>query len=205
MMSGAVTDEMRYIFDLQGYLVIPGLLGSAQVARMQAALTSLDGGDDISKPQNDPGQSRFQFLHLGQDFHGLIDHPRVFPLLQELIGPKLRLDHAYGMAMSTAGEAGGEGMHHGGTTFAHGCYYVNHGQQMHNGLLVVSWALCDVPAGAGGFCCVPGSHKQLFPTPPSLSSIKAARNGRTSLVVQPELLAGDCLIFSEALRHETME
>ena len=68
--------------------------------------------------------TRFSFLNLGTDFHGLIDHPKVgpppaahldcivlaaffrdclwlqvLPLLQELIGPKLRLDHTYGMGM----------------------------------------------------------------------------------------------------------
>ena len=58
------------------------------------------------------------------------------------------MDHAYGMAMSTRAEAGGEGLHHEGGMFDHGCYYVTHGQRVHNGLLVVSLSLCDVPKGA---------------------------------------------------------
>ena len=47
----------------------------------------------------------------------------------------LRLDHAYGMAMSSAGAAGGEGLHLGGAMFEQGSYYVTHGARVHNGLL----------------------------------------------------------------------
>ena len=113
-------------------LVIPGLLDGARVARMTAAL----GERGLSaSPANDPGKSRFQFLDLGADFHSLIDHPRILPLLKEVIGPKLRVDHAYGMLMSTDGEPGGEGLHHEGGMFDHGCFYVNHGERIHNGLV----------------------------------------------------------------------
>eukprot|EP01048_Picozoa_sp_COSAG05_P022080 COSAG05_NODE_4278_length_1586_cov_1.182919_2_plen_97_part_01 len=97
---------MRYLFDLQGFLVVPGLLGEARLARMNAVLD-----EHCGPSENDPGKSRFPFLELGADFHSLIDHPQVLPLLHELIGPKLRVDHAYGMAMSTEGAAGGEGLH----------------------------------------------------------------------------------------------
>ena len=84
--------------------------------------------------------------------------------------------------------------------FDKGSYYVTHGDRIHNGLLVVSFALCDAPKGAGGFCCVPGSHKQLVATPPSLSGTGAANgHAANAIVVQPELKAGDALLFTEAL------
>ena len=53
---------------------------------------------------------------------------------------------------------------------------------------------------------MPGSHKQLFATPRSLRGSDAA-NGHSSngIVVNPELKAGDALLFTEALRHGTLE
>ena len=50
-----------------------------------------------------------------------------------------------------------------------------------------------------------GSHKQLFATPRSLRGMDAA-NGHSSngIVVNPEIKAGDALLFT-ALRHGTLE
>ncbi|HAA73842.1 TPA: hypothetical protein DCE37_01825 [Candidatus Latescibacteria bacterium] len=53
---------------------------------------------------------------------------------------------------------------------------------MYNGLTVVSWQLCDVGPEAGGFCCIPGSHK-------------------ANCVTFPEAKAGSIIIFTEALTH----
>src|SRR6188768_38217 len=104
-----MTDEQRYLFDLQGYLVVPGVLSAAQVAQYQADMKS----HEIKNPDNDPGKSRFVgFLEWGKHWADLIDHPTIMPLLAEMLGPKFRLDHAYGMAMSATGVRGGEGLHH---------------------------------------------------------------------------------------------
>src|SRR5262249_42694967 len=42
-----------------------------------------------------------------------------------------------------------------------GWYHVHRGR-ITSGLTGVEWALTDVPAGSGGFCCLPGSHKANF-------------------------------------------
>ena len=103
------------------------------------------------------------------------------------------------MAARKGGEEGHFGMHHQGGMFGHRCYYVTHGRQMHNGLMVVSFALSDAPAGAGGFCCVPGSHKALYDIPPAF---RAAEDN--PLARHVPMKAGDVLIFTEALTHGTM-
>jgi hypothetical protein len=76
------SDEIRYLFDLQGFVVLPNVLDSGRVARMNEALRQQGF---LTNPENNPGKSRFQFLDLGADFHGLIDHPQILPVLQELI------------------------------------------------------------------------------------------------------------------------
>lgn len=190
-----ITDEQKFLFDLQGYITIPGVIPPEHIKQMQADMAS----HGIVDPQNDPNASRFgNFLKWGPIWRNLIDQPAVMPFLTEFIGPKFRLDHIYGMAMSAKGARGGEGLHHEGGMFNHGCFYVTHGQRIHNGLIVVSYALSDVPPGAGGFCCIPGTHKSLFPLP------KGAYQVDHPLVKHVPMKAGDVLIFTEALTHGTM-
>jgi len=190
-----LTEEQRFIFDVQGYLVLPSVLPADQIKRMHEEMDRRD----MNAPDNDPTKSRFgNFFGWGDDWRGLIDHPKVLPALEEMLGEKFRLDHAYGMMMSADGHRGGEGLHHYAGMFDHGCYYVTHRDRMHNGLLVVSYTLVDVSAGGGGFCCIPGSHKATFPVPKSWFGVDD-----NPLMIQPELKAGDVLIFTESLTHGT--
>jgi len=191
-----LTDEERFMFDVQGYITIPGVLTPEQIARMQQ--TMLDQG--IKNPENSAFKSRFSnFLSWSDDFRNLIDHPRLMPFLVELLGPKFRLDHAYGMAMRKGGEVVGEGLHHHSGMYNHGCYYVTHNNDvMHNGLIVVSWALTDAIPGHGGFICIPGSHKAHFKLPHKWYGVH-----ENPMMRQIPMKAGDVLIFTEALTHGT--
>lgn len=191
-----MTPEQRFIFDVQGFLVVEQAIDAPQIARMVADMER----EGIREPQNNPSKSRFGgFLEWGEDWRALIDHPRIVPILNELLGPRFRLDHAYGMAMRASGEQGGEGLHHQAGMFEHGCYYVTHRDRMHNGLIVVSWALTDIEPGMGGFCCIPGSHKALHPVPQEWYGLND-----NPLVRQVPQKAGDVLVFTEALTHGTM-
>jgi ectoine hydroxylase-related dioxygenase (phytanoyl-CoA dioxygenase family) len=191
-----MTDEQRYLFDLQGYLRVVGVLSPDQI---QTMLSDLDA-HGISNPENDPGKSRFAgYFAWGEVWRHLIDHPIILPLLSEIIGPKLRLDHTYGMAASASAEPSGNSLHHNSGMFDHGCYYVTHGSRAHNGLVVVSYSLTDINQGDGGFCCIPGSHKALYPTPKSYYSLSD-----NPIAQQVAMKAGDAVIFTEALTHGTM-
>jgi ectoine hydroxylase-related dioxygenase (phytanoyl-CoA dioxygenase family) len=191
-----MNDQQRFTFDVQGYLVIENVLSPERVQRMRNDMEE----HGIRNPENDPSQSRFGgFLQWGEEWRALLDEPRVLPVLSELLGPRFRLDHAYGMAMRAGGEGGGEGLHHHAGMFEHGCYYVTHGTKMHNGLIVVSYALTDIEPGMGGFACIPGSHKALYPVPPEWYSVYD-----NPLVRQVPQKAGDVLIFTESLTHGTM-
>ena len=72
---------------------------------------------------------------------------------------------------------------------------------MRNGLTVATYNLTDAPAGAGGFTCIPGSHKTNY-----LKLLDPAVQGferEAAYVYQPPMAAGDVLIFTEALVHGT--
>ena len=193
-----MTDEQMFLFDLQGYVVLEGVLDRSAAAALVADMDA----HDIQPPNEQSIDYRYGgFLEWGPAWRNLIDQQRVVDALGRIIGPKFRLDHAYGMAQrAETGMGKHGGLHHIGGMFDHGCYYVTHGERMHNGLVVASFALTDVPEGAGGFCCVPGTHKSLHPMPGDWY-----RKLETNPVVRHvPMRAGDVLIFTEALTHGTM-
>lgn len=191
-----MTDEQKYLFDLQGFLKLEGVLSPEQLDRMVGDCEA----HGVSTQDNDPNKARFRdFFAWGEDWRNLIDHPTLLPILHEIIGERFRLDHAYGMAASASAPPGNHGLHHEAGMFHHGCYYATHGQRMHNGLIVVSYALTDIEPGMGGFACIPGSHKALYSTPKKYYSIED-----NPVAIQVPQKAGDVVIFTEALTHGTM-
>jgi ectoine hydroxylase-related dioxygenase (phytanoyl-CoA dioxygenase family) len=188
---GPLTDAERYAFDVQGYLVRRGVLGADQVAALQRAVDHLR----LPRPGDGIMTQRFKgFLHTDPSFVALLDHPAVLPVVGELCGPGVRLDHAYGLVMDQG--QSGLGLHGGATPFDPAQFYVVNSGAISCGLVAVQWALVDQPAGFGGFCCIPGSHKAAFPLPPGADL--------SSLVVEVPLAAGDVVLFTEALTHGTL-
>jgi len=140
-----------------------------------------------------------------EPFREVLSHPKVASALNELVGVGYRLDHS---PLMIAQEQGSEGHTlHGGAVTESGepawplAYDFRHGH-MRNQLLTVCMQLSDAPAGAGGFCAVPGSHKSNFPIPPELADL--ADEELATCVVQPVLAPGDLLLFSEATLHGTL-
>ena len=66
----------------------------------------------------------------------------------------------------------------------------------------MTFNLADAPEGAGGFACIPGSHKSNFLT--EIPSEVRRFERPAHYVAQPALEAGDVLFFTEALVHGTM-
>jgi hypothetical protein len=194
--STAVTSEEKFMFDLEGYLVVKNVLTPREVADMNATT------DEVFPSNYDEtgtrGVSRVTLW--GPAFQDLIDHPKIVPYLSELLGPKFRIDHDYCIFMTKGGKRGG--LHGGETDRAPDHWYKYKDGVMRNGLTVVTYFLAPAKAGDGGFACIPGSHKSNFVT--SLPKDVRAFERPAHYVVQPEAEAGDALIFTEALIHGTL-
>jgi ectoine hydroxylase-related dioxygenase (phytanoyl-CoA dioxygenase family) len=185
-----LTDEQRYLFDLQGYVVLPQVLDRRQVAHLHALL------DDRDLPVAGPSidSQRFRgFLEWDVAFRDLLVHPRVLPVMAELVGNRLRLDHCYGILMTPGTD--GLGLHGGATPFDAAQYALHRDGRMHHGLSVAMFALVDTGEHDGGFICVPGSHKANYPLPHAAE--------RLGIVRHVPHRAGDVLVFTEALTHGT--
>jgi ectoine hydroxylase-related dioxygenase (phytanoyl-CoA dioxygenase family) len=193
-----LTDEERYLFDLQGYLVVPDALDPAQLAELNRLV-------DRRIEREVPAEQAIRFdwpetmLALGRPFRELIDNPRILPYLHEWIGDSVRLDHDYA-EVRRAGASGG-GLHGGNTPFCEIFFYLFRGGKPRSGLTVVAYNLHDVGPEDGGFACVPGSHKANYPLPVEWGDLGARRNPCITPVCAP---AGSAVIFTEALTHGTL-
>ena len=114
-------DKERYLFDLQGYLVVEDVLSEAELGEL----------NDLIRPQYDAEPNnediysqRFgSFLEFENDaFRNLLNHPRIMPYLGALIGDRFRLDHTYGIVMRKGNV--GLDLHGGGSPYNPSQYYV---------------------------------------------------------------------------------
>lgn len=194
-----------YEFDRRGWLVVCGALAPDEVAHLHEAtmdrLPVYEGAD----------LHHYGIDDWGPRFGGLIDHPRVAPVLDVLFPPppgrdvltmgpafERRLDHAY-VISQRAGRGGTLHLHGGGTPHDPTQAYAVHDGLIRTGLVVVSYALTAAGGIGGGFVGLPGSHKANYPLPEWWCEDQGAVPDLDCPVLQP----GDALVFTEALTHGT--
>jgi Phytanoyl-CoA dioxygenase (PhyH) len=193
-MTGPLTDEERYSFDLQGFLVRRLVLSATELATLHNEIDA----QNYPPPGETIMSQRFSgYLGASTAPHmtSLMDHPAALEVVLELNGEHARLDHSYGIYMNPGTK--GLWMHGGANPFDGAQYYQVHQGRIHCGLIGVQWALVDHPVGGGGFCCIPGSHKANFVRPHTIDY-------GHQLVTEVPLTAGDIVFFSEAITHGTL-
>ena len=218
----------QYLFDLNGYLVIEDALSPAEVAELNRLIdaqklpplsesprfgSAPTLGSSLIAPEGDfPESAQLErraapvgagFLNWGAPFCDLLDHAAIMPVLRLRLGDAFRLDRLYGMRMTRGMSYGLLHADYGATAPQSGVgpgeYYAFRSNQIHEGFIVVAWALSDAGGEHGGFCCIPGSHKSHYRLPTQISD-----NFQTSPhVAIPNMPAGSVILFSEALTHGT--
>lgn len=183
-----MNEKEKYLFDLQGYLVVKNVLSQEQLDRLNRAI-------DAQQASGEPARNLLMWEE--QEFRNLIDDPKLEPYMTEILGNEYRLDHEYPIFHKRG--APRLGLHGGGTPYDPGQYYVFRNGKMYSGLTVVSYALTDMGPDDGGFSCIPGSHKSNFPVPGDYRHYE-----EMGPVIHVPQQAGDVLIFTEALTHGTL-
>ena len=215
----AMSDAEKYIFDLNGYIVLRGIFSPEEVASANSAIDKhsddvLERKGVLRNTRNDSGMAGDGLsgrMDLGgilgwpegerDFFRSVLAHPKLVPYFTELLGKGYRMDH---QPFCIVQNKGSEGFAlHGGMIdvesgkfnpfLAYSCVQ----GQMNNCLLACSVVLTDHNAGDGGFCVVRGSHKSNFAAPTEMINGDAYRE----FLVQPETNAGDVILFSESTVH----
>ena len=197
----SLTTEEIFIFDLEGYLVVKNVLCKAEVDELNSlADVAFPGDYDEHNFRRTSWVSKW-----GPKFQALIDHPKITPYLNGLLGQQFRVDHDYCIFMRKGGKAG---RLHGGPRMQLSSgmpgdhWYAYQDGIIRNGLMVFTYCLGPARSGDGGFSCIPGTHKTncLKHLPDEVRTFDRSAH----YVVQPEAEAGDVIIFTEALVHGTM-
>ena len=185
-----LTDQERYGFDLQGYVVVPGALGAAEVEACNRAIDAVAG-----TPAAAAGMLGWPEPHR-EPFRRLLVHPALVARLNELCGVRFRLDH--GPRLLAGGERTEAELQGGGEPFSPSEWYHQQNGRIFASAVTAAWQL----AGEGGVCVVPGSHKSAEPTP---ADVRASGDHGAAMDVVRELStrAGDLVLFAETITHGT--
>lgn len=217
-----MSDDEKYLFDLNGYLIIKGVLNTEEVILANKAI---DNHIDQAIERKDvalrnavkgtalygsgPGRKDLgRVLEWGTEdsvvFKSILAHPRLVPLFHGIIGKGYRMDHLPFVIMQ---DTGAEGFQlHGGSIDCtsgeynpHLAYTCNH-NMIRTALLGCNVMLTDHNSGDGGFCVVPGSHKSNFKMPKKMLDGELYKE----FIQQPVTKAGDVVLFSEGTVHGAM-
>ena len=190
-----MTPEEKFQFDLEGYLVVRGVLGSDELAELNAIASDPPGGWG-----DDPFYRASKISQWGPGYQALIDHPKLIPYLNTLFGRGWKLDHMPDVLTSTKG-AEGLALHgQGSLTFSGSRFYAFHNGTMRCGLINCQFYLADQNPGDGGLCVIPGSHKANLAVPRAIADYEEDRE----IVYSVPAKAGDLVIFNEATTHGTL-
>jgi hypothetical protein len=208
------SDEEMYFFDLRGYLVIPRVLGQAEIDACNAAIDAkMDGARRFEPGRLSRGakalsgdSSRVELTGLlgwepqyREPFRQLLVNPYVVSRLNEFCGKGFRLDHGP-LVISAKQGAEGHRLHGSGSPFDQANWYHQQNGKIYCRGITVAWQLADCGPGDGGFCIVPGSHKTSEPTPFEVRTV----DDDMGLVEQVAMKAGDLLLFAETATHGTL-
>lgn len=150
----ALTQAQRFFFEANGYLVIEDALLPDELARVRAACDEAEAlwraNDQLRGVRRWDLDQVIAIVEYGSVFLELLEHPRIFPMIRELLGPDVMLlDNDY--FITPAGATIHRGWH-----YDEGFPGVYHPRSR---LMVkVFYVLQDIAWNGGGTVMLPGSH-----------------------------------------------
>jgi hypothetical protein len=207
-----MTDEQKYLFDLNGFILLPGVLTADECKTLREFVLTLR-----NDPESLPEIDRHSLSGPGSM---LLDHPAVVGILNAIVtgenhqltkdreGPiepedmpgYLETEDAYAFRCESSAmfikKAGGRGQSpHAyprvGPLFGYQCQ----NQKIYSGLTRVAWELVEVGPDDEGTTFIPGSHKANFATPRHLLEHDSP------LMQSYNCPEGSVVIFTESVTH----
>ena len=192
----SISDDLRFAFDVQGYLHLRGALTAAEVAEYTRWMSDVDSADVQALNADNPDGIKHQLnrplsrmFDVDPRFARFLDHPVVEPLLNEFLGEGYRhIDND--LYYTYPGYAGGK-WHRGVRPHPTGHVIDGHFKCP---MVKVFYCMTDVGPGEGEFVVIPGSHRAQI-------EIDMARRDLPAQHIFDDVKAGDIIIFNEALIH----
>jgi len=197
-------DEMqRYLFDVQGYLILEDVIPLPVVRRLESLMDELEARDPEtlpasvvpSKPRTASELYLSNIVEAGPEFEELIDVPEVVDVVREVSLGLFRLNHTYAIYHF---KDGWTPLHMGATPIHPKAHYEARGGQIFSTLTKAVFPIANHTAADGCFAAIPGSHKASFALP---ESAKRGSGQPPRGLVPIEAKPGDAIVFTEALTH----
>ena len=205
--------SQRLHFDIYGYVLLKNVLTLGEVERMKSALHRADKDPNLDVDSrvyaNRNGDHYVLLGNLVEYDSALLEyavHPKLVPLVEEVVGGKVRLEETEAIINSRDPDADLRELEkrcynpigfHRGTQHGWGTYIEQN--KFHCVFVKTLAYLTDVGPDDGGTAFIPGSHRLTW----DRSEIIEAAMSDDSLVCQVEAEAGDVLLFPESLIHST--
>jgi hypothetical protein len=181
-----MTDEHKFFYDLNGFLILPRVLPQRTLTRVKKHLVA--GGKSYEGPALE-----------------LLDHPSVTGILNEILSEQplaedydnFRCEQSFAVVRDVTWKPKGAHNPHVAAEpqGAGPMTYRSNGGRIWSGLTRVVWELTDVEPDSGATLFLPGSHKSPFPFP---ASVLAPSNPHLTGYRCP---AGSAVIFTDTLLH----
>ena len=201
-----VSDEEKFLFDIQGFLILRGAIDRQLVDALDRAVVENEALDHdeswadglpivtaqhFIKDTNIEHQVRLNGLpRLNPIFDQLIAHPTILPYLTEFMGEP-QLVNTWAISKYTGRQATGW---HNGLPIEE---YTVHNDVIRSPMVNVVTMLTPNHAGDGCFTVIPGSHKKNLPINACWRTAGLDTPGAIEVTGDP----GDVMIFTEALTH----
>ena len=174
--DGKMSPEEKYGFDVQGYLIVRGVLNET---KLEVCNRLVDQG---SVPE------------------ALSAHRVLVRYIEQLCGLAYRVDKPISM-VKQLGPDELRPMTGGNEPRNPSRGYFHQGSSRYCQGVRAVWALTDVPTGAGGMTLLPGSHTVNIPVPDCVLSGEDTYLESLGMCLQPELRAGDLLLHASTLAY----
>jgi len=213
------TELERYLFDLNGYIVVKNALKKSEVKacnKIIDKLKNLKNGEwqGYIHGHNYGGKEGLnlqQIYEAGKPFEKLIDHPSWIHLMLEFVGGKGTFDHNHGPLFidenfaNVRGPGEAIGIHSGNPEGIQRNHYRYQDGKFHCSQVNILLALTDIGEGDGGTVVIPSSHKSNIQHPEYKTNVmkKNKITSAETMTASKEiyLKAGDGLIFVDSLCH----
>jgi Phytanoyl-CoA dioxygenase (PhyH) len=218
-----VTAREEYFFDLNGFIVLKGVLDPDHVDAMNSVLDNIMslqpplsagewyGGVHAHSYGGAEGVNLQQIYEAGEPFERLIDHPGWYAKVKRFVGGERTFDYHHGPLFidenfaNVRGPGEAIGLHSGGAEGCKRTQFSFRNGQFRCGQINILMALTDIGPGDGATMVVPASHKANFVHPDA--AMAGMRAGEVRSVdgvegaIEVHLNRGDAILFVDAICH----
>jgi ectoine hydroxylase-related dioxygenase (phytanoyl-CoA dioxygenase family) len=200
--EASIDDKEFYYWNLCGHLLVKGAMDAEWLAAANAAIDANPDRINTVSTEGEKDYVRLRGTHRsklddawslpqphGEPFRRMIAHPAIIARLNWMMGSGYEVTKCEVLCSGHGGA--GVHLHAGGTTQSELNHYTFRNGRCYCEYINVAWQLRDVNAADGGFCCIPGSHKTVYPMPKGV--LHAADD--MDMLRHVGMEAGDLLIF----------